>query len=162
MFRSIYFGKISKEKTERLLELYGKEGSFLTRDSESERGAYCLCVRRTPFVHTYKISQYHGGWAVKTPPGVKPQCFETLNDLIDCYRAAAPDSMAPLLHPLEKRLVSDNGENQGKRFSWVAFLKIDTGLKCPRSHYTEESEGWPLGQHAKIQAHGLYNKCHYA
>ncbi|XP_023656792.1 SH2 domain-containing protein 1A-like isoform X5 [Paramormyrops kingsleyae] len=66
MFRSIYFGKISKEKTERLLELYGKEGSFLTRDSESERGAYCLCVRRTPFVHTYKISQYHGGWAVKS------------------------------------------------------------------------------------------------
>nr|XP_023656789.1 uncharacterized protein LOC111838235 isoform X2 [Paramormyrops kingsleyae] len=83
------------------------------RVSSNKKGRHR--TRRTPFVHTYKISQYHGGWAVKTPPGVKPQCFETLNDLIDCYRAAAPDSMAPLLHPLEKRLVSDNGENQESR-----------------------------------------------
>ncbi|KPP78417.1 hypothetical protein Z043_102082 [Scleropages formosus] len=67
MFYSVYYGKMSKEETERVLERYGREGSFLTRDSESEPGSYCLCVRRSFVVHTFRISRSAGGWAIQLP-----------------------------------------------------------------------------------------------
>ncbi|XP_062384441.1 SH2 domain-containing protein 1A-like isoform X2 [Sardina pilchardus] len=65
LMESIYFGKISKEVTERLLERYGKDGSYLLRDSESVAGALCFCVRKAPFVHTYRIEKSQHGWAVE-------------------------------------------------------------------------------------------------
>ncbi|XP_018594732.1 SH2 domain-containing protein 1A-like [Scleropages formosus] len=108
MFYSVYYGKMSKEETERVLERYGREGSFLTRDSESEPGSYCLCVRRSFVVHTFRISRSAGGWAIQTPPGEKPQCFQTLNQLIDYYRKETPGNMVPLLHPLEKQALGLN------------------------------------------------------
>lgn len=43
--QSIYYGRIGSEATETLLETFGREGSFLLRDSETVQGAYCLCVR---------------------------------------------------------------------------------------------------------------------
>ncbi|KAL4656820.1 SH2 domain-containing protein 1A-like isoform X1 [Arapaima gigas] len=105
MFHDIYYGKISKEETERLLQHHGRDGSFLARDSESEPGAYCLCVRRALVVHTYRMSRSAAGWAVKTSLGVKPRYFQTLNELIDYYRKDTHDNMAPLLHPLERQTV---------------------------------------------------------
>ncbi|MBN3316098.1 SH21A protein, partial [Atractosteus spatula] len=117
MFRSIYFGKIGKEETEKLLEIYGRDGSFLARDSESVRGAFCLCVRKDNFVHTYRIYKSAGKWAVKTPPTVKPEFFESLDQLIDCYRRVTPDNMVPLLYPLEKTALYDS--NQQKDFTYM-------------------------------------------
>uniref|UniRef100_A0A3Q3XI52 SH2 domain-containing protein n=1 Tax=Mola mola TaxID=94237 RepID=A0A3Q3XI52_MOLML len=52
------------EATERLLERFGQDGSFLLRDSETVPGAYCLCVRKAPFVHTYRLAQSTGGWCL--------------------------------------------------------------------------------------------------
>ncbi|KAI1899618.1 hypothetical protein AGOR_G00063640 [Albula goreensis] len=112
MFQSIYYGKISKEETQRLLEKFGTEGSYLARDSETLPGAVCLCVRRASFVHTYRIYRSPEGWTIKTPPKVKLQSFQTLDKLIDCYRGAAPDNMAPLLHPLERKLLGQNSPNK--------------------------------------------------
>lgn len=40
-----YFGRIGSQATERLLERFGQEGSFLLRDSDTVQGLYCLCVR---------------------------------------------------------------------------------------------------------------------
>ncbi|KAJ8362125.1 hypothetical protein AAFF_G00395300 [Aldrovandia affinis] len=117
MFQSIYYGKISKEETEKLLENYGKEGSFLARDSASVPGALCLCVRRASFVHTYRISWSSEGWAIQATPQVKHRGFRTVDQLIDCCRGVAPDGMAPLLHPLERALL-------GRRSSERAYLEM--------------------------------------
>lgn len=45
LVRCIYYGRIGHEATERLLQRFGHDGSFLLRDSETVPGACCLCVR---------------------------------------------------------------------------------------------------------------------
>ncbi|XP_031414901.1 SH2 domain-containing protein 1A-like [Clupea harengus] len=102
---SIYYGKISKEVTERLLQRFGKDGSYLLRDSESLTGVLCLCVRKAPFVHTYRIEQSPHGWAVETVSG-EPQYFESVGRLVESYRAKTPRNLEPLLYPLEKDKLS--------------------------------------------------------
>ncbi|KAK6310990.1 SH2 domain-containing protein 1A [Coregonus clupeaformis] len=105
---SIYYGNIGKGKTERLLERHGREGSFLLRDSESLQGVYCLCVRRTPYVHTYRIHHSSEGWTLQLSPGEMLQCFGTLEKLIESCRAGvAADSLPPLTHPLDKTQLRD-------------------------------------------------------
>ncbi|XP_075954708.1 SH2 domain-containing protein 1A-like isoform X3 [Anarhichas minor] len=104
LVRSIYYGRIGSEATERLLERFGHDGSFLLRDSETVRGAYCLCVRKAPFVHTYRLIHSTNGWCLQQDPGVRPQSFGTLETLIENYRrgAASDDGVAPLTEPLDK------------------------------------------------------------
>ncbi|XP_036413349.1 SH2 domain-containing protein 1A-like isoform X1 [Colossoma macropomum] len=106
MLGCMYYGQIGKEDTERLLEKYGKDGSFLLRDSQSVPGALCLCVRKTPFVHTYRIEHSSEGWAAETINREKPQWFQSLDELIECYRNLTPHNMVPLLYPLEKAHLS--------------------------------------------------------
>ncbi|XP_060755478.1 SH2 domain-containing protein 1B-like isoform X5 [Neoarius graeffei] len=68
MLQNMYYGQIGQRDVEWLLGKYGKDGSFLLRDSQSERGALCLCVRKTPFVHTYRIVHSPQGWALENQP----------------------------------------------------------------------------------------------
>uniref|UniRef100_A0A8C5HZL7 SH2 domain-containing protein n=1 Tax=Gouania willdenowi TaxID=441366 RepID=A0A8C5HZL7_GOUWI len=41
---SIYYGAIGQEAAEKLLQRFGRDGSFLLRDSRTMEGAFCLCV----------------------------------------------------------------------------------------------------------------------
>ncbi|XP_039600683.1 SH2 domain-containing protein 1A-like [Polypterus senegalus] len=116
MFEAIYFGKISKEETERLLEIHGKDGSFLVRDSESVPGAYCLCVRQGLFVCTYRIMRSSGKWGILTSPITVPKLFKTLDLLIETYRRSPPSSMAPLYHPLKKSSVCEHLRDEGLQY----------------------------------------------
>ncbi|XP_033506390.1 SH2 domain-containing protein 1A-like isoform X1 [Epinephelus lanceolatus] len=101
---SIYYGRIGSEATERLLERFGHDGSFLLRDSETMQGAYCLCVRRAPFVYTYRLVHSTDGWGLQQDSGVRLQRFQTLETLIESYRrgTASDVSITPLTDPLYK------------------------------------------------------------
>uniref|UniRef100_A0A7N8XGF5 SH2 domain-containing protein 1A-like n=2 Tax=Mastacembelus armatus TaxID=205130 RepID=A0A7N8XGF5_9TELE len=103
LVQSIYYGRIGREATERLLERFGHDGSFLLRDSETVRGAYCLCVRKTPFVHTYRLVQSTDGWSLQDS-GVRLQSFRTLETLIESYRngTASGANIVSLTDPLDK------------------------------------------------------------
>ncbi|KAK5622792.1 hypothetical protein CRENBAI_024755 [Crenichthys baileyi] len=106
LIRSIYYGRIGSKATEKLLESFGRDGSFLLRDSETVRGAYCLCVRKAPFVHTYRLERDGDGWYLQD---LRNQLlrFETLESLILHYRGGVVPhvGIAPLTDPLDKTTV---------------------------------------------------------
>ncbi|KAM3866075.1 SH2 domain-containing protein 1A-like [Diretmus argenteus] len=114
LVQSIYYGNIGSEATEKLLERHGKEGSFLLRDSETVQGVYCLCVRKTPFVHTYRLTHSSDGWSLQLVPGNRQQSFGTLERLIECYRRGLTSdvSIVPLMHPLDKTQVDTSFEQE--------------------------------------------------
>lgn len=99
--RSIYYGRIGSRATERLMERFGHDGSFLLRDSETVRGAYCLCVRKTPYVHTYRFVHSAGHWHMEDSR-VTSQRFRTVEELIENYRRAPFAAMPSLTDPLDK------------------------------------------------------------
>ncbi|XP_024129953.1 SH2 domain-containing protein 1A isoform X2 [Oryzias melastigma] len=99
--QSIYYGKIGRMVTERLLERFGHDGSFLLRDSETVQGAYCLCVRKAPFVHTYRLLRSTCGWSLQDS-GESLRRFEALESLINHYRRVTVARVVPLTAPLDK------------------------------------------------------------
>ncbi|XP_026230245.1 SH2 domain-containing protein 1A-like isoform X2 [Anabas testudineus] len=104
LVQSIYYGRIGSEATEMLLERFGRDGSFLLRDSETVQGAYCLCVRKAPFVYTYRlIHDATDGWSLQMS-GVRLQSFRTLEMLIESYRRDVPSgvNIASMTDPLDK------------------------------------------------------------
>ncbi|XP_030017234.1 SH2 domain-containing protein 1A-like [Sphaeramia orbicularis] len=108
LIQSIYYGRIGSEATEMLLERFGRDGSFLLRDSDTVRGAYCLCVRKAPFVHTYRLVHTSAGWSLQDSR--QRQSFRTLETLIESYRGgtASDVSLAPLTDPLDKTQLRDH------------------------------------------------------
>ncbi|KAL3988110.1 alpha-N-acetylgalactosaminide alpha-2,6-sialyltransferase (sialyltransferase 7A) [Sarotherodon galilaeus] len=110
LVQSIYYGSIGSQDTERLLERFGYDGSFLLRDSGTVRGAYCLCVRKAPFVHTYRLLRSADGWCLQVGQDstVRPPTFRTLEALIEGYRRAAVVGIAPLTDPLDKTRVRNS------------------------------------------------------
>ncbi|XP_028328663.1 SH2 domain-containing protein 1A-like [Gouania willdenowi] len=103
LVRSIYYGAIGQEAAEKLLQRFGRDGSFLLRDSRTMEGAFCLCVRKTPFVHTYRLLNSADGWYMPESEVPLPR-FRTLESLIETYRRApfTDVSMPRLTDPLEK------------------------------------------------------------
>ncbi|XP_011484816.1 SH2 domain-containing protein 1A isoform X2 [Oryzias latipes] len=107
--QSIYYGKIGSVVTERLLERFGQDGSFLLRDSETVQGAYCLCVRKAPFVYTYRLLHSTSGWSLQDS-GESLRRFEALESLINHYRRVMVTrvGIVPLIAPLNKTQIPDS------------------------------------------------------
>ncbi|XP_047444351.1 SH2 domain-containing protein 1A-like [Mugil cephalus] len=122
LVQSIYYGRIGSEATERLLERYGQDGSFLLRDSETVPGAYCLCVRKAPFVHTYRLVHSADGWCLQDS-SAGTQRFRTLQTLIESYRRGAVShvGLAPLTDPLDRTQV-ENSLGQG-----LVYMEMNSG-----------------------------------
>ncbi|XP_023191640.1 SH2 domain-containing protein 1A-like isoform X2 [Xiphophorus maculatus] len=104
--RSIYYGRIGSKVTEKLLERFGCDGSFLLRDSETVPGAYCL---KAPFVHTYRLERDGDGWYLQDLRG-RLLKFGTVESLIDHYRShpTSHQGVAPLTLPLDRATVPSN------------------------------------------------------
>lgn len=100
---AIYYGRISSEATEQLLQMFGRDGTFLLRDSETVQGAYCLCVRKTPFVHTYRLLHSSSGWSLQDPR-FSNRTFQKLETLIETYQRGprTERNIVPLTDPLDK------------------------------------------------------------
>ncbi|KAM7401184.1 hypothetical protein PAMA_005395 [Pampus argenteus] len=110
LVQSFYYGGIGSQATESLLKRFGHEGSFLLRDSSTVHGAYCLCVRKSPFVHTYRLINSTAGWTLQVS-GIRLQSFRTLETLIESFRGdTAPRvGLVPLTDPLDKTQLQDLG-----------------------------------------------------
>ncbi|KAJ3611906.1 hypothetical protein NHX12_021919 [Muraenolepis orangiensis] len=81
-----YHPGLSKRKCEELLGRKAKDGAFLIRESETVKGALCLCVYKQKFVFTYRVVTSAGQFSVVAVDGVKPVFFQTLQELISHYR----------------------------------------------------------------------------
>uniref|UniRef100_A0A673ARY9 SH2 domain-containing protein n=1 Tax=Sphaeramia orbicularis TaxID=375764 RepID=A0A673ARY9_9TELE len=81
---------IGSEATEMLLERFGRDGSFLLRDSDTVRGAYCLCVRwvkMDTFCRKFTCKELNSN----QPTDLK--CLITLKPLIESIRVNDSDKM---------------------------------------------------------------------
>ncbi|XP_017275729.1 SH2 domain-containing protein 1A-like [Kryptolebias marmoratus] len=109
LVRSIYYGRIGSEATERLLEVFGRDGSFLLRDSETVQGAYCLCVRKAPYVYTYRLERSAGGWYLQDLRDTLLR-FASLESLIEHCRctSATPVGIVPLAEPLDRTRIPNS------------------------------------------------------
>ncbi|XP_034039157.1 SH2 domain-containing protein 1A-like [Thalassophryne amazonica] len=114
LVQSIYYGRIGHQATERLLGRFGHEGSFLLRDSDTQQGAYCLCVRKTPFVHTYRLVHSDEGWSLQLDSGGRLRYFRSLQTLLESYRrgTASDVRLVSLTHPLDKTQIGDFTNSQ--------------------------------------------------
>ncbi|XP_028848707.1 proto-oncogene tyrosine-protein kinase Src isoform X2 [Denticeps clupeoides] len=113
-----YFGKITRRDSERLLlSLENRRGTFLVRDSETTKGAYCLSVldydvTKGLNVKHYKIRKLDSGGFYITS---RTQ-FTTLQQLVNHYRAHTDGlchcltEVCPVLKPQTQGLARDAWE----------------------------------------------------
>ncbi|XP_053704748.1 proto-oncogene tyrosine-protein kinase Src isoform X1 [Synchiropus splendidus] len=113
-----YFGKITRRESERLLlNLENRRGTFLVRESETTKGAYCLSVldydnTKGLNVKHYKIRKLDSGGFYITS---RTQ-FSTLQQLVNHYRKHADGlchcltDICPVLKPQTQGLSKDAWE----------------------------------------------------
>ncbi|XP_057684594.1 src like adaptor 1a [Corythoichthys intestinalis] len=81
LYHGWLFEGVTRQKAEELLRLPGNRvGSFLVRESSTERGAYVLSVKHSTIRH-YRISRLDNHWYYISP-GLTFQCLE---DMINYY-----------------------------------------------------------------------------
>ncbi|XP_005174187.1 proto-oncogene tyrosine-protein kinase Src isoform X3 [Danio rerio] len=113
-----YFGKITRRDSERLLlNLENRRGTFLVRESETTKGAYCLSVLDYDNVKGLNVKHYKirkldsGGFYITS----RTQ-FSTLQQLVNHYRQHADGlchsltDVCPVLKPPTQGLARDAWE----------------------------------------------------
>ncbi|XP_069778324.1 src-like-adapter isoform X2 [Narcine bancroftii] len=119
------FEGIGRRKAEELLQLSGnRPGSFLIRQSESQKGTYCLSVRHyndTPqkFVKHYKIFRLPNKWYYIQ----EHLTFQCLEDLVNHYSEVVDGLCCLLTHPCLAQLSPECPPEQpvvlrNSNFSW--------------------------------------------
>ncbi|XP_006639634.1 src-like-adapter 2 [Lepisosteus oculatus] len=101
VFHRWLFEGISREKAEELLLLpYNQAGSFMIRESQSQRGAFALSVRRSTTsswdsVKHYRIRRLENGWFYISPR----LTFASLIQLVDHYSESGEGLCCMLREP---------------------------------------------------------------
>ncbi|XP_067887501.1 src like adaptor 1a isoform X2 [Heterodontus francisci] len=119
------FEGIGRQKAEELLQLSGnKRGSFLIRQSESQKGTYCLSVRHYSdisqrLVKHYRIFRLPNMWYYIQ----ERLTFQCLEDLVNHYCEVADGLCCLLTHPcLAQRSIEHLPEQpvilRRNQFSW--------------------------------------------
>uniref|UniRef100_A0A8C6M6A8 SH2 domain-containing protein n=1 Tax=Nothobranchius furzeri TaxID=105023 RepID=A0A8C6M6A8_NOTFU len=99
-----YHGAMTKQECEDLLGKKNNDGAYLIRDSESIKGALCLCVYKKKVVYTYRILQAHNGnYTLLTAGGVQETYFKTLDDLIRNYKRKHQGLAIHLHHSVKRK-----------------------------------------------------------
>ncbi|XP_043946506.1 src-like-adapter 2 [Protopterus annectens] len=98
--RWLYEG-ISREKAEELLLLpCNQGGSFIVRESETQKGTYCLSIRRAnnsgwDCIKHYRINRLENGWFYISPR----LTFASLEDMVDYYSETGEGLCCTLKNP---------------------------------------------------------------
>uniref|UniRef100_A0A8D3ABT7 SH2 domain-containing protein n=1 Tax=Scophthalmus maximus TaxID=52904 RepID=A0A8D3ABT7_SCOMX len=103
-----FHGAISKKECEELLGQKNKDGAYLIRDSETIRGALCLCVYKKKVVYTYRLlqtctGQYTLQGSEGVEEGVEEVFFKTLDDLVRNYKRKNQGLAMHLRHSVKRK-----------------------------------------------------------
>lgn len=137
------FEGIGRQKAEELLQLSGNRmGSFLIRQSESQKGTYCLSVRYysdipQKSVKHYRIFRLPNKWYYIQ----ERLTFQCLEDLVNHYCEVADGLCCLLTHPCLAQLSTENLPEQPvirrhNEFSWRNVRRAE--LLSTRSLSREE------------------------
>ncbi|XP_073687190.1 SH2 domain-containing protein 1B [Garra rufa] len=103
-----YHGPITKQRCEELLGKKGRDGTYLIRDSETIKGALCLCVYKQKVVYTYRILQTHTGYfTLQASSGVEEKFFKTMKELIRHYKSKNQGLATHLCRSLKRKTLPD-------------------------------------------------------
>nr|XP_058945495.1 phosphatidylinositol 3,4,5-trisphosphate 5-phosphatase 2-like isoform X1 [Pocillopora verrucosa] len=108
---------ISRIRAEELLLSTRKNGSFIIRDSESISNAHVLCLLHEGRIHHYRIlrNEKNGNFYMQAVPGVSPQGFNKLEDLVTFYSQGNQGLPCELKHPAvpeDKDVMDDDTDDE--------------------------------------------------
>ncbi|XP_029385191.1 SH2 domain-containing protein 1B2 [Echeneis naucrates] len=99
-----YHGAISRKECEDLLGKKNKDGAYLIRDSETIRGAMCLCVYKKKVVYTYRLLQTcNGQYTVLMSGEQQEMYFKNLDDLILHFKRKNQGLAMHLRHSVKRK-----------------------------------------------------------
>ncbi|XP_039982222.1 SH2 domain-containing protein 1A [Xiphias gladius] len=99
-----YHGAISRQECEELLGKKSRDGAYLIRDSETIKGAMCLCVYKKKVVYTYRVLQTHTGqYTLLTAGGLEQTFYKTLDDLIRNFKRKNQGLAMQLRHSVKRK-----------------------------------------------------------
>jgi proto-oncogene C-crk len=97
---SWYFGMVSREETNSILQSERDNGVFLVRDSTSIKGDFVVCVKEDNKVSHYIVNKIQSGGAVRFRIG--DQEFPNLPALLKFYKTHYLDT-TPLIRPAQRQ-----------------------------------------------------------
>lgn len=119
---SWYFGMVSREETNTMLQAERDTGVFLLRDSTSIRGDFVLCVKEDTRISHYIINKIQAGGMVKYRIGDHE--FASLPELLQFYQTHYLDSTT-LVRPVPRQQFITKYKFAGRDPDDLPFEKHD-------------------------------------
>lgn len=117
---SWYFGPLSREETNEILENVHTNGVFLVRESQSIKGDFVLCVREDSKISHYIINRIQVGGNIMFRIG--DQQFQDIPALLNFYKTHYLDTTA-LTHPAPREKVITKYDFPGQDPEDLPFKK---------------------------------------
>lgn len=138
---SWYFGLVSREETNNILQAERDSGVFLVRDSTSIKGDFVVCVKEDNKVSHYIVNKITTGGSVRFRIG--DQEFPTLPALLNFYKTHYLDTTS-LMRPARRQKLIAKYKFEGKDPDDLPFEK-DEILTLIR----KDEEQWWTAQNSR-------------